>query len=254
VSNAIFSDPAHGKRKTLRFAYELVEGSQFYFHEINEGEFLFLPRYGGNRVGLFYTNNDIQQKYLDRVLGQLKKAANGLDILTCPWHPIEDNPFPEFVWNFHTGGYLNIALQVLKLLYIAEELGGYEYVFFLEHDVLYPEGYFDIEPFETDVLSSTNFMGLSSRGFQLDHGSLEPLHQLAMRLPVAINHFESRVRLGLLDRNTQNEPFGRSWKRRETEHPTVHIFHGKHLAGHFYSNKRLVDTHSYWGSASSWFD
>ena len=255
VSNTLFGDPCPGRVKTLRFTYELSGDGRKYSHEAEEHEIVFVPRSGNKNVGIFYTNLSISPKYLQRVLEQLARARN-VDIFTCPWSPIPDNPFPELDWFYPVPHHLTITLQILKLLHTVDRLGGYEYVFFLEHDVLYPEQYFEIEPFTEDVLSNINYIGLSEKGFQPNHWNHEPLHQLAMRLPPAIEHFTSCLP-ELLTRGTLPlEPSGRTWTTRRSTEPAVHINHGNHWTSHFtiYSDDQIEKSHPYWGSAASWWD
>jgi hypothetical protein len=259
VSNHLFTDPCPGKVKTLHFAYELPGSDRFYTQQTNENELLMAPLIGGDRVGIFYTNNSIPSKYLERVLGQLKKAAGEVDIITCPWHPIEGNPFPEVLWTlYHVPHYATITLQILKLLYTAQQFGPYEYVFFLEHDVLYPEGYFDIEPFSEDVLSNTHHIGLCDDGYQTHPTSHGALHLLTMRLPAAIEHFTSSVHRLLTNKDPffTLEPWNRIWTTRQSSEPTVHINHGNHFSGDFraFSKDKIEKVHPYWGPAVSWWE
>ncbi len=193
VSNKLFGDPVPGKSKTLRFEYELPGDDRRYVHEADEQRIVIVPNTRTKNIGIFYTSQVVEQKFFKRVLGQLALAEN-VDIITCSWQPIEDNPFPEVGWPYHMRIHLTLVLQILKLLHHAKELGPYEYVFFLEDDVLYPEGYFDIEPFAEDTLLNTNYMGLFERGFQkaMAHRQ-QPLHQMAMKLPAAIDHFTLRL-------------------------------------------------------------
>jgi len=255
VSNDLFSDPCLGKLKTLRFTYQLSGDDRRYAHEADEHRIVLLPRTGTKNVGIFYTNQSVPPKYLSRVLKQLEKARN-VDILTSPWYPIQDNPFPELEWFYHVPHHLTITLQILKLLHTAREVGSYEYVFFLEHDVLYPEGYFDIDPFSEDVLSNTNYIGLCEDGFQPNRAGHEPLHQLAMKLPAAIEHFTSCLPQALTLGGTVLEPNGRLWATRRSAEPAVHINHGSHFTSHFeiYSRDEIEKSYPYWGTAASWWD
>src|SRR5687768_12993992 len=75
VSNGHFTDPCLGKLKTLRFAYELPGSDRFYTQEMQENGLIIAPLIGGDRIGIFYTNNSGPSKYLNRVLSQLEKAA-----------------------------------------------------------------------------------------------------------------------------------------------------------------------------------
>jgi hypothetical protein len=258
VSNTLFTDPCPDRIKTLRFVYELPSSNQFCVCESEEHKRVIAPLSGGDRIGILYTNQSVPAKFLYRVLDQLKKAAGDMDILTCPWHPIERNPFPELDWFYHVPDYLTMSLQILKLLYTAQDLGPYEYVFFLEHDVLYPEGYFEIEPFSEDVLSNTNYIGLCEGGFQTGAENMECLHMLTMRLPAAIEHFTSCVHTALLGvpPGFMIEPWDRKRKQRRSSEPVVHINHGNHFSVYhtYFSKKNMLETHPYWGSAASWWD
>lgn len=256
ASTETLSEPCVNRIKSLKLTYRLAGSETEYSKDVREGDLVVEPVTGTKSAGIFYTNLSVHRKYLDRVLAQLAKSSDRVDIITCPWKPIKGNPFPEIPWQYHISRHLTINLQILKLLYIAREADRYEYVFFLEHDVLYPEGYFDIEPFDTDVLSNTNYIGLSEEGFQLKHPAHEPLHQLAMRLPAAIEHFESTLSKAMIHGSIVLEPNGRSWQKRQSSVPAVHINHGKHFTSHFsiYSDKVVAKSHPYWGMASYWWD
>lgn len=255
VSPALFGDPTSGKTKTLRFAYELpIEGRRE--HEATDGRIVILPASPTKNIGIFYTTQILDPKYFRRVLDQLA-AVNTIDVITCAWHPIADNPFPEIGWPYHVRIHLTLVLQILKLLHHARELGPYERVFFLEDDVLYPEGYFEIEPFAEDVLQNTNYMGLFERGFQkaMPHRQ-QPLHQLVMKLPAAIDHFTQRLAQALTVGVVEVEPYERPWATRRTREPSVHINHGRNFTSHFniYSKEEVTDWHPYWGAAASWWE
>jgi hypothetical protein len=258
VSNALFTDPCPNKVKELQLVCELPGSAQFHFLTTRENKRLLLPRAAGKKIGIFYTNNAVPLKYLDRVLQQLKKAAQDVDIITCPWKPIEANPFPEIPWNlYEIPHHMTMTLQILKLLYTADDLGGYETVFFLEHDVLYPEGYFDIEPLTQDVLANSNYIGLCEKGFQSAPKNMPALHLLAMRLPAAIEHFTANVsRILNGEPAFMIEPVSRAWTWRKSTEPIVHINHGNHFSIYhsYFSKDHLQESHPYWGSAASWWE
>lgn len=257
VTNGLFAiDPAPNVVKTLRFSYEIPGLEQTYQHEAEERSVVLIPSTGSKNVGIFYSNLSVPPKYLERVLRQLEKARGDIDIIACPWHPIPNNPFPELDWPYHVSSHLTITLQILKLLHTAQAIGPYEYVFFLEHDVLYPESYFEFEPFTEDVLSNSNYMGLGEDGFLPDHLPQEPLHQIVMRLPAAIEHFTSILPAALTMGTLIIEPWGRSSKTRQSAEPTVHINHGMHFTTHhrIYAKDAPKPSQPYWGAASTWWD
>jgi hypothetical protein len=256
VSSKLFGDPCPGKTKTLRFTYELPGDDDHHIHEADDGRIVIVPIAPSKNVGIFYTSQVIDSKYFRRVLGQLA-LPHPIDVITCAWKPIADNPFPEVGFPYHVRIHLTLVLQILKLLHLARELGPYEHVFFLEDDVLYPEGYFDIEPFAGDVLLNTNYMGLFERGFQkaMPHRQ-QPLHQVAMKLPAAIDHFTIRLAQALTVGVVEVEPYERAWATRQSPQPAVHINHGRNFTSHFniYSKEEIEPWHPYWGAAASWWE
>lgn len=256
VSSKLFGDPAPGKWKTLRFEYELRGDDRRHVHEAEDERIVMIPNTRTKSIGIFYTSQVVDPKYFKRVLGQLALAEN-VDIITCSWQPIEDNPFPEVGWPYHMRIHLTLVLQILKLLHHARELGPYEYVFFLEDDVLYPEGYFDIEPFAEDTLLNMNYMGLFERGFQQATSHPQrPLHQMVMKLPAAIDHFTLRLSRALTVGVVEVEPYERSWATRQSLHPAIHINHGRNFTSHFntYSKEEVVPWLPYWGNAADWWE
>jgi hypothetical protein len=255
VSPKLFGDPVPGKTKTLRFEYELPGDNRRYIHEVDDQRIVMIPNTRTKNIGIFYTSQIVDQKYFRRVIKQLELAPS-IDIITCSWQPIEDNPFPELSWPFHTRSHLNLVLQILKLLHHARELGPYEYVFFLEDDVLYPESYFDLEPFAEDAVLNTNYIGLFERGFQKATAHRQqPLQQVVMKLPAAIEHFTSRLAQALTVGVVEVEPYERPWATRRSLHPAVHINHGRNFTSHFniYSKEEVEPWHPYWGHAADWW-
>lgn len=252
VSNEWFGDPCPGSVKSLIVSCE-IDGKNIE-QEVVEGDILCLPKTTNKIAGLFYTNNAVPKSLLKKVLGSLEKAKN-VDIYTCSWNPIPDNPFPELSWYYHVGTHLTIALQILKLLYTIEAIRQYEYVCFLEHDVLYSPSYFEFDPFPTDVLSNKNYIGLCEKGFQPTHLDHEPLHQLIMRLPAAIQHFNSVLPKALTSGGILLEPNGRTWTKRESKDASVHVNHGNHFTSHFsiYDRNKIDLVHPYWGNCKDWW-
>src|SRR5680860_1603042 len=78
VSNHFFTDPCPGKVKVLDFAYELPGNELFYSQQVKENGLLIAHLTGGDRIGIFYTNNSTPPKYLERVLTQIDRAAGNV--------------------------------------------------------------------------------------------------------------------------------------------------------------------------------
>ncbi len=205
---------------------------------------------------MIYTNNNIESWVIDKSLSTIKKAADkhNVDILTCVWESIPNNPFHEIICPVRTGNHFNIAYQICQLLSTASLNSGkkYENVAFLEHDVAYGEDYFDYPEFTEDVLCNQNYIGVCKTGFQRKNQSDEPLHQLVMKFDYAVSHFKetlyNSIASGIMLEPPHTPPYG----RRDTKQSSVHINHGKHFTSHFsiYS-KTTTPENSYWGPFSN---
>ena len=128
ASNGYFGDPMGGVVKKLIVKYKL---NDFVFEKITiENNFLKIPETNTDRLGIFYTNNNIDNNLLSKSIKSIDKASNkhGVDILTCSWKPIPDNPFIEIISRLQQGNHFNIAFQILTLLITANDYKKYKYV------------------------------------------------------------------------------------------------------------------------------
>ncbi len=142
VDNNIIGDTQVG---TVKFLEIEINGE---LHSIREGHTFTYPKSQHNKLGVWYSNDTTNHPAVIKSLETINIAAEGkADIVTCVWNPIQENPFHEVIsWN-RSSSHLNQLLQILQCIYVAKTMGKYEYVSFLEHDVLYPVGYFDYEFF-----------------------------------------------------------------------------------------------------------
>ena len=252
ASNNIIGDPAVNSVKYLVVEYE-HEG-KIQQEKVIEGAYLSLPKVKHKRLGIFYTNNnnDKTSPTILKSLETIKIAAEGKsDILTSVWNRIESNPFQQFEAWTRTSSHLNQLLQIMQLLYIARQTGDYEYVSFLEHDVLYPEGYFDFPEFDSgQVLTNMNYGGLCIDGWQKRNQDDEPFHQMTMHFDDAIKHCESIIPNAILSNAGLIEPQNMKRIQWTCEHQAIHVNHGMHFTSHYsiYSSTDLSSTHPYWGS------
>jgi hypothetical protein len=242
VSNEHFGDTAPGKFKHLEVIYK--GGNK----TVPEGSYINIPESTTNKLGIFYTNNNVD-KTVQASLLNLKRFEGIADILTCVWKPVIGNPFYEVGAMTKSSSHLNIVIQILQLLYAAKASGNYKYVSFLEHDVLYPDGYFDFPDFDTGIMTNMNYIGICDRGFQKRNANHEPLHQMTMIFEEAILHFEELLKEAIKKGGVLVEPEGnrKQWK---CANSAIHINHGKHFTSHFsiYSNS-VTDNDAYWGKA-----
>lgn len=151
-------------------------------------------------LGIWYSNNAAPPTMLGDSLASIATAAwhtsHDVRIVTCPWLPIQGNPFQEAIAKFKSGpAHLNIARQQQQAIAAAlarDPDWKPDAVSFLEHDVLYPPGYFDrvgdalsMNPAAT-VVSHKDYIGLNATGWLATVQRHEPLHQLTVRYDFAI--------------------------------------------------------------------
>ena len=250
VDNNIVGDPSMGAVKYLSLEWEY--GGERHTKKVREHEWLVIKNTTSDRLGIFYSNN-----YQPETQPAIKKSLETLvtaskdkaDILTTVWYKQEGNPFTEFQSLTRTFGHINQVLNILQLLYNAEKIGGYNYVSFLEHDVMYGEGYFDFEDFnEGQVLTNMNYIGLNESGWQVKKQNDEPMHQMTMRFSDAITHFEKVLKNAILIGAGLVEPQDLERIQWEAPNPSVHINHGHHYTSHnsIYSTQ-TTEVDDYWG-------
>lgn len=249
VNNDICGDTNVGVVKWLEIEYE--NDGEIVKDKWPENTICSLPKSKTNRLGIFYSNNHNKTIFptIEKSLNSIKKAADGkADILTCMWFPFEQNPFPQIISWYQQSSHLNQVLQILQLLYTAKDIGGYEYVSFLEHDCLYAEGYFDYEDFEEGIiLANMNYIGVNKTGWQPLKQFDKPTSQLTMRFNDAIKHFESILPNALVRNSGLLEPQipMKDWY---AKHPSVHVNHGYHFTSHYsIYGEGNEEIHNYWG-------
>lgn len=253
-TNGIIGDPTPGIVKNLVVTLE-INGNTI-TESVKEGSLLVVPKPKNNRLGIFYSNNNTPKIFpvIQASLESIKVASeNKADILTCMWENEPKNPFMEYIAWTKTSSHLNQLLQIMQLLYSAREVGAYEYVSFLEHDVLYPEGYFDYPEFENGiVMTNMNYKGINKEGFQPLGQRDEPFHQMTMRFDDAIKHCESILPNALITNNGNIEADKIIRKQWECKNSAIHVNHGVHFTSHFnvYSKTNLYTNDSYWGEHS----
>lgn len=255
-SNDLIGDTMVGVVKYLEIEGEL--GGNLFSESVREGTLLTLPKTHHNRLGIFYSNNNNMSIWpaIYKSLDTIKTAADGkADILTCMWNPMPDNPFHQISSWYQSQSHLNQLLQIMQCLYSAKEMHDYEYVSFLEHDVMYPIGYFDFPDFETGhVQTNMNYGGINKDGWQHRGQSDEPFHQMTMRFDDAIKHCESilpnalRTNSGMIETQTMRRI---QW---ECVNQSIHINHGVHFTSHnsIYRKDNLYAEHPYWGNHSDY--
>jgi hypothetical protein len=250
VDNSIVGDTNPGVVKYLEVVLEF-EG-KVYSESIREGGTFVYPKSINNRLGIWYSNDQTSHPAVIKSLETIQKAAeNKADIITCVWYSVPNNPFTEVIsWN-RSSSHLNQMLQILQCIYTAKTMGNYDYVSFLEHDVMYGEGYFDYPDFERGaVWTNMNYGGINRDGWQERGQNDEPMHQMTMRIDDAIEHFTSILPNALVTNSGMIETQTMERKQWNAVNQSIHINHGSHFTSHFniYKKDNLSLEHSYWGN------
>lgn len=250
VSNNIVGDTMVGVVKFLEIE---INGE---LHKVREGGTLTYPKSTNDRLGIWYSNDTTNHPAVIKSLETIQKAAEGkADIVTCVWNKIPSNPFHEVIsWN-RSSSHLNQLLQILQCIYTAQTINMYQYVSFLEHDVMYGEGYFDYPHFDRgEVWTNMNYGGINRDGWQRRGQNDEPMHQMTMRTEDAIEHFQSILGNALITNSGNIETDKLIRKQWECETESIHINHGSHFTSHFniYRKDNVFSEHPYWGKHSKY--
>jgi len=253
VNNNIAGDPAPGHVKHLAIDVT-VDGIDASYH-FKENTVVVLPMTQSNKLGIFYSNNHDTTIYpaISASLSSIERAAQQrADIITCMWRKHPNNPFTELLAWTNTSSHLNQILQILQCLYTAGEVKTYKYVSFLEHDLLYPEGYFDYPDFDSGIIGNDNYMGLIKTGWQKKNQPDQPLSQLTMLYTDAVEHFNLILKNALVRNSGLIEPQVKI-DRWNSQNPAVHINHGRHFTSHYsiYQQQTFPDD-PYWGNYSKY--
>lgn len=255
ANNDIIGDPKVGQVKYLSIDWE-HEGI-IYTDNFREGELAILPKTKNNKLGIFYSNNN-NNKIWDSIycsLDSIKIASEGkADIITCMWEDMPLNPFYNVLSWYRSQSHLNQLLQIMQCLFLAKDMGKYDYVSFLEHDVLYPEGYFDYPDFQRGiVLTNMNYGGINQEGWQKRNQDDEPFHQMTMRFDDAIEHCLNILPNALKTNSGNIETDKLKREQWLSKNEAIHINHGIHFTSHnsIYSKLKTYQRHPYWGEHSN---
>lgn len=252
-NNNIIGDPSVGNVKYLE-----VEFNDGHKESVREGGTLVYPKSENRKLGIFYSNNNNKKIWpaIYKSLDTIKEASDGVaDIVVCTWENMPDVPFQQVGSWYTSQSHLNQLLQIMQCLYTAKTMGQYDYVSFLEHDVMYPKGYFDFPDFDNgQVLTNMNYGGVCKNGWQKRNQNDEPFHQMTMKFDDAIAHCLSILPNALVTNSGMIET--QTLKRIQWDCPNqpVHINHGVHFTSHnsIYDKNNLTLDHQYWGNISEY--
>ena len=210
------------------------------------------------RLGIFYSNNTNTRLVPTIIasLNSIKAASQGVaDIYTCVWDNVPNNPFYQCNAWTRTSSHLNQLLQIMQLLYLAKSAGSYKYVSFLEHDVLYPEGYFQYPDFNKGtILINMNYGGINKKGWQKRKQEEIPFHQITMHFDDALMHCSNILENALIRNDGIIEPQNLKREQYQCKNEAIHINHGHHFTSHYtiYDIDNTYLEHPYWGEHSKY--
>ena len=252
-NNDIIGDPSVGSVKYLE-----VEFNDGHKEVVREGDTLVYPKSKNRKLGIFYSNNNNHKIWpaIYKSLDTIKEASEGVaDIVVCTWENMPNVPFQQVGSWYRSQSHLNQLLQIMQCLYTARTMGQYEYVSFLEHDVMYPKGYFDFPDFSSgQVLTNMNYGGVCEDGWQKRTQNDEPFHQMTMRFDDAIAHCLGILPNALVTNSGMIETQTLKRIQWESQNQPVHINHGIHFTSHnsIYDKSNLTEIHPYWGNINDY--
>lgn len=252
-SNDIIGDPMVGHKKHLEIEFE--DG---FTAKIAEGDTFVYPASKTRKLGIFYSNNNNRSIWpaIYKSLDTIREASEGVaDIVVCTWENMPNIPFYQINSWYRSQSHLNQLLQIMQCLYTAKTMGEYDYVSFLEHDVMYPKGYFDFPNFEPgQVLTNMNYGGVCKDGWQRRNQHDQPFHQMTMNFNDAIQHCLEILPNALVTNSGMIETQRLIRSQWNCQNEAIHINHGVHFTSHnsIYSKTNLTENHPYWGNINNY--
>ncbi|MBI2593025.1 hypothetical protein HYW44_00055 [Candidatus Daviesbacteria bacterium] len=162
--------------------------------------------YSGKGI-IYYTDNRLSGQIFFVVLKQLLKA--NLSIVSVSLQPIDFGK--NIVLNL-TPGYITMMKQIIKGLEASEA----KYVFFCEHDCLYPTSHFEFTPPRNDIFyyNANVWRWKYPDNYAVTYDRLLSLSGLAVNRKFALSHYKKRfkkIKEMNWDKDTRHEPL---WARR----------------------------------------
>lgn len=157
---------------------------------------------------IYYTDNKLPEPLFSTVQKELLKT--NLPIVSTSLKPI------SFGKNIVVDGQRSYPTMIKQIL-VALENSKEKYVFFCEHDVLYPKSHFDFIPPKNDVFYyNTNvWRWYIKLDYAVRYERMIPLSCLCVNREFALNHYKFRQKhidmLGLDEFRSREPRWGRLW-------------------------------------------
>ena len=232
-----------------------------------------------NLLAVWYTDNSAPGPLLESSLKSIQIAEgqtmrHNVDVVSSSWFPIPLNPFSAVVYSGeHKRSHETIAKQILEVVNSVDR--KYDGLVFMEHDVLYPENYFDLvgdaleDNPQSDVISNQNYIGLNETGWLTVKQRDEPMHQLTIRFAFALINLDRALadckKQGWAYLEPHHGEQRRNWTRLmpvlgDAGNLTMASVHVNHKNGRFTSHGEVVfnqvsttQNHPHWGEAKKYW-
>lgn len=131
-----------------------------------------MPQSKRKVLGIFCTTNKIHPNLLKLTLDCIKNAADNakncmVEVVTISWEIIPNCPFPNYITPYRNLGHLNYVLQMKQGL--LKDPQNSDIVCILEHDVMYPDNYFDVIVDNWSAnhygVCNNNYIGMNQTGY-----------------------------------------------------------------------------------------
>jgi len=139
---------------------------------------------------IYYTDHRPKKFILDTCREQIKKACPHKIVSVSLHHPIDLGE--NIVIKDRERSYPTMLFQIVLAL---EKLDT-DYVFFLEHDVLYHPSHFDFTPPKDDIYyyNLNNYRWGIKEDFAITYSGLHSLSQMCANRKTALEHFKGRLK------------------------------------------------------------
>ena len=188
---------------------------------------------------IYYTENKFREPMFSVVQEHIKKS--GLPITSSSLKKIDfgDNE----VINRPRRGFVTYVMQILSCLKRSKA----KYVFFCEHDVLYPESHFEFTPERDDTYyyNINCWRWLIGSDHAIRHHGMVSLSGLCVNRKLALSHYQSKmdkmVEKGWDKDESRNPQFGRRWGFEPARKPTSNGGFSDEKYAYWESEHPLVD-------------
>ncbi len=140
--------------------------------------------------GIYYSDNRLNKRILNACQEQLRKVFDENKIVSITLRPMSFGK--NIVLENRERSYPTMALQILMAL----EASKTDYVFFLEHDILYGPSHFDFIPPRDDIYyyNVNNWRWWFGHDTAITYDGLTSLSGLCCNRELAIKHYKYRLK------------------------------------------------------------